>query len=87
MSYEVKPAPCSDEAFVVAWETAASLGEAAHLAGYVGKSAAKVASARAGRLRARGVRLRPFMPGPGAKGRSVKRLNQMAKRAREEVMP
>lgn len=78
--------PCSDEAFVVAWEAATTLAQAAELAGYTGRNAHKVANARARRLRARGVTLRPFWHGPKKGHVSIERLNWMARRARTEVL-
>lgn len=80
-------APCSDEMFVVAWEKAETLAEAARLAGYEGKSARKVASARAARLCALGVKLAPFRRGAGGghvgQGKArVDKLNWMADKAR-----
>lgn len=74
-------APCTDEMFVVAWERASCLAQAAQLAGYTGKGAAKVASNRATRLRAMGVPLRQFKRG-GALGH-VEKLKWLAKRAAE----
>jgi len=80
------PMPCSDEMFVVAWEKAETLDEAARLAGYTGPSAKKVTSARAGRLRSLGVRLAPFRRGNGGGhvgGKTrVSKLNWMAEKAR-----
>ena len=79
-------APCSDEVFVVSWEKASTLTEAARVAGYVGRYATKIASRRAARLRTRGVVLRRFVTS-SADGRqsTVQKLNWMAERARSEA--
>lgn len=76
--------PCSDEMFVVAWEKATTLEEAARIAGYVGPSAAQIASQRATRLRRRGVELRTFKSGAGGGRRDVEKLNWLAARTRGE---
>jgi hypothetical protein len=77
-------APCTEEAFVVAWEAGKTLAEAAMLAGYTGPNGSRIASERARRMRQRGVKLRAFTPGPTATQKRRK-LSWMAARARKEA--
>lgn len=76
MSSKNTTPPCSDEAFVLAWESCNSVAEVVAVCGY---SSPNVATNRAARLRARGVRLRSFQ---GRK--NVRKLQWLARRAAAE---
>jgi hypothetical protein len=68
----------SDVEFVSIWQQSESLRQAAALCGYASRYGEGVASNRARRLRARGVRLKRFDGGP-TKG-DVRRLNLVVSR-------
>jgi hypothetical protein len=73
--------PCTDEEFVVIWQTSKNVKEAAKLAGYATAGGSSIAIDRARRLRKLGVPLKLFRVA------RLARLRWMAERAAKEEIP